>query len=298
MSDELTSILEQQTACLPQPSLNQAGFCFLSDWRYLIVEGEDAASFLQNLLTNDVNQCQPGQAQLTGFCQAKGRLLGIFWLIRNPDNFFLVLSADQQDFIRQRLDMFRLRSKITIQNGGQPVIGFLDQTTPLPDTAQIQNNLAIAVMDTDILAKLIEETTLIPRAQADWQTRLVKAGLPQIYAITREKFTAQQVNLDTAGGVSFRKGCYPGQEVVARLHYLGEAKRRLFTGFVQTEYDFSVGEDILTEDGSIAGQLVQYGVAENNTWILQMTLKLSMAEHTLKLADGTPIKQVSPLPRD
>ena len=115
-----------------------------------------------------------------------------------------------------------------------------------------------------------------------------------IYAESRERFTPQQVNLDLAGGVSFRKGCYPGQEVVARLHYLGEAKRRLFLGEVAVADLPPPGSDIVNDTGEVAGQLVQSCPLGDGRSLVQLSLKLTMADQPLFLANHeiTEVRQL------
>ncbi|MCX4190039.1 YgfZ/GcvT domain-containing protein [Methylophaga sp. OBS3] len=290
MTDSLNHLLTQQQELDEIINQDASGFAVLSDWQAVEVNGEDAETFLQSLLTNDVKASVSGQAQLNGFCQAKGRLLAIFWLIRREQGFILMLPVDQAAFLAQRLSMFKLRSKVNITPMTDAAIVAFNQAD-MPSSASIDTNLTVVLVTEETVTQLTE-TGLTQQPSHAWQQQLLRAGYPMIFASSREKFTAQQVNLDIARGVSFRKGCYPGQEVVARLHYLGEAKRRLFIGEV-TSHDLpEAGADILTKDGEVAGQLVQSCSISDTTSLVQLTLKLALAEQTMFINDGVEITEL------
>ncbi|MDX1572601.1 MAG: hypothetical protein R3341_01150 [Methylophaga sp.] len=299
MTEALNVLREQQQQLDKSFDCEHRGFAILPDWQAVQVSGEDAESFLQNLLTNDVKAAQPDQAQLNGFCQAKGRLLAIFWLVRRADDFVLILPTDQVDFLTQRLNMFKLRSKVVITNLNDLAL------ITLPDAKYCQNfasrvadNAALALVpieELDTTLEQLQNAGLKQQARHCWLQALLQGGYPMIFAASRERFTAQQVNLDLAGGVSFRKGCYPGQEVVARLHYLGEAKRRLFIGEVQTTDLPAPGADINNEAGDVAGQLVQSCQLDAARSLIQFTLKLTMAEQKLLLPDNIAVNNIRQL---
>lgn len=302
MTDGLNVLLEKQQQLNKSTDYTQTGFAVLPDWQALLVTGEDAESFLQNLLTNDVKAAQPGQAQLNAFCQAKGRILAIFWLVRRGNDFVLLLPADQADFLAQRLTMFKLRSKVDIKVMADCLVITLPNNYEHAGiNAKIDEALTIALLpseDLDSTLTQLKHAGLTQQASHPWQQVLLNNGYPMIFADSRERFTAQQVNLDLAGGVSFRKGCYPGQEVVARLHYLGEAKRRLFIGEVATTKLPPPGTDINNADGEVAGQLVQSCMIDSERSLVQLTLKLSMTGRTLFLPDHIEINGLSRLGSD
>jgi len=302
MTDGLNILLEQQQKLDETLDCEQTGFAVFPDWQALLVTGEDAENFLQNLLTNDVKAAQSGQAQLNAFCQAKGRILAIFWLIRHGNDFVLLLPADQADFLLQRLTMFKLRSKVDITVMTDCLVLALPSNDEHADiSAKIGDALTIALLpakDVDRTLTQLHQAGLTQQASHCWQQVMVRNGYPMIFAASRERFTAQQVNLDLAGGVSFRKGCYPGQEVVARLHYLGEAKRRLFVGEVASTELPLPGTDVNNADGEVAGQLVQACRLNDGRSLVQITLKLTMAEQTLYLPDHIEISGLTRLGSD
>lgn len=302
MTDGLDVLLEQQQQLDKFIDCEQAGFAVLPNWQAVLVTGEDAESFLQNLLTNDVKAAEPGKAQLNAFCQAKGRILAIFWLMRHGNDFVFLLPADQADFLAQRLTMFKLRSKVDIKVMADCLVTVLPNNHDHAGiSAKIDEALAIALLpaeDVDNMLSQMRQAGLAQQASHCWQQVLLSNGYPMIFAASRERFTAQQVNLDLAGGVSFRKGCYPGQEVVARLHYLGEAKRRLFIGEVATTELPLPGTNINNADGEVAGQLVQFCPLDSERSLVQITLKLSMTGQTLFLPNHIEISSLNRLGSD
>ncbi|HET8808480.1 MAG TPA: hypothetical protein VFM76_08875 [Methylophaga sp.] len=302
MTDALNVLREQQQQLDKSIDCDQAGFAVLPDWQAVQISGDDAESFLQNLLTNDVKAAHPDQAQLNGFCQAKGRLLAIFWLVRRADDFVLLLPADQADFLSQRLNMFKLRSKVAITElNDLALITLSDAKYCLNFAFHLGENSALALIpeaELDTTLEQFRNAGLKHQASHCWRQALLQGGYPMVFAESRERFTAQQVNLDLAGGVSFRKGCYPGQEVVARLHYLGEAKRRLFIGEVTTTDLPAPGTDINNDEGEVAGQLVQSCPLDAQRSLIQLTLKLTMTEQKLFLPDNIAISNLRRLGND
>lgn len=300
MTDSFANLRQQQTALDLQTDGATSGFSVLSAWQALQVHGDDAESFLQNLLTNDVKAAQPGEAQLSGFCQAKGRLLAVFWLLRRQDDFVLLLPADQADFLAQRLTMFKLRSKVEISLLSDHLLLAISGNIPVNCTAKINDTLAFSLVsaaDSEAALAELEQAGLSQQSHLCWLQPLMRSGYPMIFAESRERFTPQQVNLDLAGGVSFRKGCYPGQEVVARLHYLGEAKRRLFLGEIAVADLPPAGSDIVNETGEVTGQLVQNCLVSEERTLVQLSLKLTMADQKLFL-DNHEITEVRQLSTD
>jgi hypothetical protein len=282
----------------------------LPSTRLLRVSGEEASSFLQNLLTNDVNQLQPGQAQLSGLCNPKGRLLSIFQLIRRDADYIIALPADLAEAIGQRLNMFKLRSKVDITaaddlfalglvepgfgpdtdwQGEQSEFGLMTRQPGHPARyLLLADNDNIAAIESQV------ESDWHLGHEADWQRLAIDAGLPMVFAESKEAFTPQQVNLDLVGGVSFKKGCYPGQEVVARLHYLGSPSRRLFTGLIHSDSLPPVNSVVTDDAGSTLGHLVQAQFQDKGKIICQLSMKLSAVATNAEI-DGHTIEALTPL---
>ena len=215
--------------------------------------GEDAKSFLHNQLTSDVNHLEPASAQHSAWCTAKGRMLTSFLLYRSGTTYRALLAADLLAATQKRLQMFVLRSKVVISelSGGSEIIGvsgpnavatLTEASLPAParvlEVAAFADGEVIRVDDTRYLLVVASAAaqTLWPRLAASarpvgtpvWQWLDIEAGIPLISEATKEAFIPQMINFDKIGGVSFHKGCYPGQEVVARTQYLGKVKRHLY----------------------------------------------------------------------
>ncbi|EXI68942.1 MAG: tRNA-modifying protein YgfZ [Candidatus Accumulibacter adjunctus] len=219
----------------------------------LAVSGPDAASFLHGQLTSDVKHLAEGSAQHSAWCSAKGRMLASFLVLHCGPDYFLQLSADLLPFIHKRLSMFVLRSKLSIddRSGERQLLGVSGPQAeralcaaglPVPATplgmaataaaliVRLDNRRFELLVKIEAAAELWRQlqTQARPVAAAAWQWLDIEAGVPLISGPTREEFVPQMAGFEQLGAVSFRKGCYPGQEIVARTQYLGKVKRHLY----------------------------------------------------------------------
>jgi tRNA-modifying protein YgfZ len=218
------------------------------------IKGEDAASFLHNQVTNDVQHLDASTARLAGYCSPKGRLLGSFLMWRTADAVRLLIAHDVQAAVQKRLSMFVLRSKAKLSDATPELaaIGFAGDVRAalsgifdaLPDGVHVKvdgpHGVLIRVPDAqrrprflwvgpkaDVEAHLPKLDEKLRRAPAElWDWLDIHAGEPRITHATVEQFVPQMVNYDVLGAVNFKKGCYPGQEIVARSQYRGTLKRR------------------------------------------------------------------------
>ena len=253
-----------------------------SELRHLGViraRGADAATFLQGQLTNDVLSLGPERAILAGFCSAKGRLQASFWVTRPaPDELLLVCAADLLAPTLKRLSMFVLRSKCKLDDATAelPLVGVagagfepagamtwrvqdtaLGKTIRVPDAAGQPRCIVIGAN----AAALVEGPVL---ALDTWRWLDLQAGVPLIQAATVDKFVPQMLNYEIVGGVDFKKGCYPGQEVVARSQYRGTIKRRTALAHVAGETDtVHAGIELFHSDdpGQPCGMIVNAAAA-------------------------------------
>lgn len=218
------------------------------------VHGDDAQSFLQGQLTNDLSQVNAQQSQLSGYCNPKGRLLALFRITQDEAGYLLHLPTSLLEKTLARLKMFVLMAKVTLDDattqharigvaGEQAKAALLKLIDTLPENNNdvvTTNNLTVIRLPGDrprfeIIGEAeatqgIWQTLtadVIPVGSGAWQLQDIAAGIPSVVAETVEMFVPQMVNLDLIEGVSFKKGCYPGQEVVARLHYRGTPNRRM-----------------------------------------------------------------------
>jgi folate-binding protein YgfZ len=212
----------------------------LVDQDLIRASGEDAHVFLHNLLTNDVENLPADGVRFAGFCTAKGRLLATFHLWHDGPDLLLALSADIQPAILKKLSMFVLRSKVKLTDPGLVLIGLAGVGARAVVDALADRVRAIPVGGNRYLLALTPAAAIelwpqlaaqaTPAGVAAWRWLEIAAGQPRVVAATQEAFVPQMMNMElpAVGGVSFTKGCYPGQEIVARTQYLGKVKRRMY----------------------------------------------------------------------
>jgi folate-binding protein YgfZ len=223
----------------------------LSHNALIAVTGDDAAAFLHGQLTNDVQALAVGEAQWNGWCTPKGRLLATFLLVRRTEGFLLMLPAEIAGPIAKRLTMFVLRSKVKIQDvselharigiagaGARGRVASHWGTAPAPMRGVEKDGAVCVALEGERFVAFIPPAAAPAfwdlfeapwqRAGADaWEWTSIQAGIPTIVAATQEEFVPQMANFELIGGVSFKKGCYPGQEIVARMQYRGGLKKRM-----------------------------------------------------------------------
>lgn len=242
-ADELEAVLER-------PVLAE-----LSALSHIEVSGADARSFLGGQLTADLRQPAPAGWTLAAWCSAQGRVLALFGVVDRGEAFDLLLPAEQLAAVLKRLRMFVLRAAVTLEDASQRSVRL---GLAGPGAAELLAGLGFAVPAAPLEAAHGPDASLLrlhgeraafllvtPAASAPalwrrlsagarpvgrdaWRLDRVLAGEPAILGATADRYLPQMLNLDALGGLSFSKGCYPGQEVIARLKYRGELKRRVF----------------------------------------------------------------------
>jgi tRNA-modifying protein YgfZ len=279
--------------------MNQSELISLTHLALLDVTGEDAQTFLQSQIPGDIRLVSPESAQISGWCTAKGRLLTTFILWQIDGGYRLVLARDLRDSVAKRLKMFVLRLKVQVTPSEDQVLGLLNppetlEGLKLPNTSwQVAQNAHITAVSLDPNRCLISGTAAaiealiahIPGGSLDtWLRADVSAGLPLVTQATTEHFVPQMLNLDKLGGVSFKKGCYPGQEIVARTHYLGKIKRHLYR--VSANLVITPGQEVRAT--SLSGQscgslLTTAPSADGSHWIGLAVLQQDALSGTLSV---------------
>ncbi|MGD8978438.1 MAG: hypothetical protein PVG91_12600 [Gammaproteobacteria bacterium] len=206
----------------------------LPDYVCLDVSGDDAPSFLQGQLSSDLNAREAAEGQLSSFSTGKGRVLAMPRVLRTGTSFRLVLPAEISDAFAADLSRFILRARVRISvlptricglmtAGSSPAAAPGGWVLALPGPSP---SLWIAI-DPDLDRSTPPGDEWQEVSRDEWERIEVEAGIPEIFEATRDRFVAQMINLDLLGGVSFTKGCYVGQEIIARAHHLGRIKRRM-----------------------------------------------------------------------
>ena len=221
----------------------------LSHNALLAVSGDDAAAFLHGQLTNEVQALPAGAAQWNGWCSAKGRLLATFLLLRRAGDFLVLLPAEIAPGIAKRLRMYVLRSKVKIEEapleriglsgaGAAELVAARFGAAPPPMASVEREGASCVALDAArfvIFAPAERAAALwdafarqaTPVGRDAWEWTSIRAGIPTVVAKTQEEFVPQMANFELVGGVSFKKGCYTGQEIVARTQYRGILKKRM-----------------------------------------------------------------------
>ncbi|MBI4998708.1 MAG: folate-binding protein YgfZ [Rhodocyclales bacterium] len=242
----------------------------LTDYAAIRASGEDAAEFLHNLLSNDVKNLPADGLRFAGLCSPKGRLLATFHIWHDGPDLLLVLSADIQPAILKKLSMYILRSKVKLTDANLALLGIAgpgaadvarEALGTVPEATHVANvpgGQVVGLGGQRYLVALDPSAAVAawprlaakarPAGTAAWRWTEIAAGQPRVVAATQEAFVPQMVNMEVpaVGGVSFSKGCYPGQEIVARTQYLGKIKRRMYRASVDTA--LPPGTDVFTPE--------------------------------------------------
>ncbi len=309
----------------------QAGFVApVTELGIIAVAGDEAASFLHKQLTNDVEHLGLAEARLAGYCTPKGRLQASFLYWRDLEAVYLQLPRAIQPPLQKRLSMFVLRAKAKLRDataepqfaavlglGGAKAESVLRRVVAtLPDAPNGKTDgafgtvirlsnafgaprwlwLATEEAATSALPVLANELAL--GGNQAWQLAAIHAGVPLITAATQEQFVPQMVNLELLGGVDFKKGCYPGQEIVARSQYLGKLKRRTALATVADPAARAGDEVYSTEDpGQPCGMVVNAAPDGLGGADLLVEMKLGAMGETVRLGGaGGPALRFGQMP--
>ena len=298
-----------------------AVFAPLSQFGLLTVSGVDARGFLHAQLSNDIEHLPADGARRAGYCSAKGRMLASFLVVPRPDGFLLQVSRDIAAAIAKRLTMYVLRSKVKVADAGDAWAQFgvwgrdaaallgssgLEAPAEPMGVTGTQDGSVVALGDGRFLIFGPPDTaTLLTASFAQvapqgWTLEDVRAGLPQITLATQDRFVPQMANFELVGGVDFKKGCYPGQEIVARSQYLGKLKRRMYRGSIDAPVsEPAAGQDLFGGEPQAIGTIVSAAPRPEGGYEFLAVMQSSAAEHgdpiRLGAPDG-PIARMASLP--
>ncbi|MDX1374138.1 MAG: folate-binding protein [Burkholderiales bacterium] len=289
----------------------------------LRVAGADARAFLHAQLTSDIEHLGAARARRAGWCTAKGRLLATLLVVPQADGFLLLLPAALIDGVMKRMRMFVLRSKVTLDDEsarwaqyGVLGPGALDalaaQGLPVPsedlgaaagETAivvRVEGDRARILMPAEAASAPLERLALRTIDESRWTLADIRAGVPQVVAATQELFVPQMLNFEAVGGLDFKKGCYPGQEVVARAQYRGQIKRHMRRARVAGDAVPAAGQDLYCDDqpGQACGTVVAACIADDggSELLAVVPVAASDAAGRVRMAPGGPALEWLPLP--
>jgi len=300
----------------------------LSDYALIAASGDDTVTFLQGQLSNDVRNVNGGSSQLSSYNTPKGRALACFRLFRHGEKTYLQLPKEILEPTLKRLRMYVMRSKVVLEDATSSLLGIglcgphatehvtsLVGSAPAAVDAATQGNGLTALRiagDTprfeiygDAASRTQAWDYLAARAKivdwSAWRLLNIRAGVPTIFKATSEEFVPQMINLELLHGISFTKGCYTGQEIVARMHYLGTLKKRMYR-LRSDSAQVPQSNDRIYENGTgndqAVGQVVDaQPTAEGGFEALAVMQKVSAENNALRLGsiDGEKL-EVLPLP--
>ena len=284
-------------------------FADLSQHGVLAIRGKDAEAFLQGQFTNDVLHLDAGHSQLNGYCSPKGRLLASFRLWREDDSFLLSLPRAMLETVTKRLQMFVMRSAVSLEDASERRVRL---GVAGPDAAAELSGLitTLPAADNEVTRSGGFTVLRLPGAQprfevhgalaamhklwdvlnvrgapvgtAAWELLEIRAGIPAILPETADAFVPQMVNYQLIGGVNFKKGCYPGQEVVARMQYLGKLKRQMYLARVDSPASPRPGDDVYSQDDpeQSAGKIVNAQPHPDGGYQVLAVVQIASRENT------------------
>lgn len=293
--------------------------------------GDEAAHFLHNQLTNDVEHLNATEARIAGYCSPKGRLLASLLIWKTVDRILLQIPREIQAPVQKRLQMFILRAKAKLADisDEQVMLGLAGPAAasalmpwfpelPLAIYDKIETAAGTLIRHSNAFGipryqwittpeQAMEawpqlSAVLQPATSEAWRLAEIDGGVPHITTATQEQFVPQMINFELIGGVNFKKGCYPGQEIVARSQYLGKLKRRMMHASVaidETVEQVAAGTEIFSADdpGQPCGMVVNAARASSQSVDCLVEIKLASADAEVRLGsvDG-PLLSFQPLP--
>lgn len=289
----------------PGDETGRTCLCELTNLGLIHVSGDDTESFLHSQFTNDLHQVTTHLSQLSSYCNPKGRILCIFRIFKRDGDYYLILLKDVLQLALQKLTLYKLRSRVELFDKSDQLVLF---GIAGPETESALNHMGIDFPENDDECLTDDGVTVIrvpgvstralfvctpERAISLWKSfsdvlpcmtyrvwdqHDILSGIPQVTANTMETFTPQMTNLELVNGVSFTKGCYPGQEVVARTHYLGKPNRRMYRAAITAGQAPEPGTNIfsLTTGNQAIGKVVVSQMVSKGSAIALVVLRSEM----------------------
>ncbi|MBI5330352.1 MAG: folate-binding protein YgfZ [Betaproteobacteria bacterium] len=296
----------------------------LSHYGLIAFTGDDAQAFLHGQITNDLRSLSEKAAVFAAYLSPKGRMLANFLVLRRGADILVMLPEAVRESVQKRLSMFILRAKVKVREAGSEwvrlgvdgpesavrVSAVLGRAAPEGIMTMAHGDAAFAVRLGDERFDLFIEpaaapgvwealsTGFRPVGATVWDWIMVNAGIPAVLPATQDHFVPQMANMEALGGVSFNKGCYPGQEIVARSQYLGKVKRRLFLAHIET--DARPGDELYAPEppDQSCGMIANAAPSPRGGWdVLAVALGPSVeaGQVRLKSREGAPLA-FRPLP--
>lgn len=293
------------TQTLSDEPIGECSLCDLSHLGLIRVQGEDARTLLQGQLSNDIDKVSATLSQLSSYCSPKGRMLASFRILEREDKLLLMLPAERLQPILKRLQMFVLMSKVELSDASNDLARIeisgdcAADLLPIDPPTEVNGSVTadgysivriagdrpryLVLGPQDAIQSLWMETaqTATPFSHNACGLSDIRAGIPTIVDATAEAFVPQMANLHAIKGVSFTKGCYTGQEIVARMQYLGKLKRRMYRVRIDAPSQPQAGDELFSEhsaSGQGAGKVVSAAPSPEGGYEALVVIEISAAE--------------------
>ena len=261
----------------------------LNNRALLKLSGSDTQSFLQGQFSNDIDALEEGVVQLNAYCQHQGKIIALVWVMKKSEEFYVSLPSDLADVVTKRLSMFKMMSDVTITNVTTEIfqLGVIEGDRQGLSPFELNAKQSVALVDD------ISEINF--SSNEAWEQACIENGVAEVTLDTSEQFVPQLLNLDiNEVGVSFTKGCYPGQEVVARLHYLGKSKRRMRQ--FECEGEVNIGDELVvagSKSAKASGVVVRrVKLGAKSSFLATVEVAHEDDKITLNDADGIELTRV------
>ena len=273
--------------------------------------GDDAENFLNTQFTNDIKNLNASQPQLSGYCSPKGRLMSVFYIFQLDGVYYIYTTLDTKNILLAKLNMYKMMSKVDFEVLDNILIGISNapaKNNPY-DTKELEeknaikyknsiifkleNNKIIVSAHLENLKDLINTDEINILGYKSWDYLDIENLVPFISEIHIESFTPQMISLDNLNGVSFTKGCYPGQEIVARTHYLGASKKALFYVHIKSDHEINIDDGILKlDDKKLVGNIINISQVTKGSYSCLASLRKEFIDNKLIINEGDLIDNI------
>ena len=273
--------------------------------------GDDAENFLNTQFTNDIKNLQDSQPQLSGYCNPKGRLMSVFYIFQLDGVHYIYTTLDTKNILLEKLNMYKMMSKVDFEVLDNILIGISNspESNNPYDAVELEEKKAIKYKDSIIfklennkiivsahlenLKDLINTDEINILGYKSWDYLDIENLVPFISEMHIESFTPQMISLDNLNGVSFTKGCYPGQEIVARTHYLGASKKALFYVNIKSDHEINIDDGILKhDDKKLVGNIINITRVTESNYSCLASLRKEFVDNKLIINEGDLIENI------
>ena len=289
---------------------NEYSISLLSNKALIKCTGKDVENFLNTQFTNDLNNLKKNKIILSGYCNLKGRILSVFYIFQLDNEYYLYTTLDSVESLLNKLNMYKMALKVEFKLQKEILIGITNNEKNNNLDIQSENNEEIKKINNSIIFKIFKNQTIISTNLDDfrslfynndsnllgykaWDYLDTKNLIPFVKRSAIELYTPQMLSLDLIDGVSYTKGCYPGQEIVARTHYLGESKKALFHIDIISNHNIDISSKIINhKSDKIAGDIINIVKIDDDKYSCLSVLRKEFVDSELTINKNDSVRIV------